>query len=671
MARLPTPGGDSGDWGSILNEFLGVAHEDDGELKPIDIAHGGTGATTTEGARTNLGIASSTDITNLEQKSTPTTGGLMLRDPNAEAWYDDISDFPLANPIDLIVIGDSIMALGPVDRLSSTLTTIYNSVSASVPISTVNYFAHASSSASGVGSMSTASASTLDLTTFAGYGSQLTDGQSVAHTATCDGIFVVWGEGTGTLTVKDGGSGGTVVATIDTSTGDGASNITSIDLTTYASHNVHIQSSGTTIVEGVMPTGGNRTRGIRVWRCANPGDTTSTFLNNPNRGLDFVEKIKALTGREPHVILATGFNDADVATYQADMQTMIDAVRSRTDGSVGIWACWGPAPRNEKAEASRIVAAEKNCFLVDAQLGMGDTWGYADYLDLSGDGAHPNDRGTTLIAQQMFAVLSGNPIMAAMLTPMQRFTHYGGVTAAAGPGQTDTGSFSIGQFFSYPVMIGKKLAADTESELIIGSSTLMGAIGAPGIGMFLGPGGSTALDTFVGRKSAGVLANKAGGSTTYGAIPATVSNNTTNVGNVGTGEDDLMTYSVPANMLNTNGHAIAFRMSLTIANNANQKRIRVYFGTDLLFDTGATGLPTSQAGECVITGEIIRTAAATQKANVDIRYAGGTYSGPACDLTLPTRTLSSANTLKATGETNAASSNDVTQNSMRVEFRPI
>jgi hypothetical protein len=31
MARLPTPGGDSGDWGELLNEFLEVGHSADGK----------------------------------------------------------------------------------------------------------------------------------------------------------------------------------------------------------------------------------------------------------------------------------------------------------------------------------------------------------------------------------------------------------------------------------------------------------------------------------------------------------------------------------------------------------------------------------------------------------------------------------------------------------------
>lgn len=37
MARLPTPGGDQGDWGNILNDFLLVAHNPDGTSKLAEI----------------------------------------------------------------------------------------------------------------------------------------------------------------------------------------------------------------------------------------------------------------------------------------------------------------------------------------------------------------------------------------------------------------------------------------------------------------------------------------------------------------------------------------------------------------------------------------------------------------------------------------------------------
>lgn len=34
MARLPEPGGDAGNWGEVLNEFLQVEHSADGSLNP-------------------------------------------------------------------------------------------------------------------------------------------------------------------------------------------------------------------------------------------------------------------------------------------------------------------------------------------------------------------------------------------------------------------------------------------------------------------------------------------------------------------------------------------------------------------------------------------------------------------------------------------------------------
>ena len=38
-ARLPTPGGDDGDWGTILNEFLEVAHNSDGTLSSSAVSN--------------------------------------------------------------------------------------------------------------------------------------------------------------------------------------------------------------------------------------------------------------------------------------------------------------------------------------------------------------------------------------------------------------------------------------------------------------------------------------------------------------------------------------------------------------------------------------------------------------------------------------------------------
>lgn len=60
MARLPQPGSDEGQWGTILNDFLSQAHEPDGTLKP--------------GAVTGDILASGTDGQVLTRDSSQTTG---------------------------------------------------------------------------------------------------------------------------------------------------------------------------------------------------------------------------------------------------------------------------------------------------------------------------------------------------------------------------------------------------------------------------------------------------------------------------------------------------------------------------------------------------------------------------------------------------------------------
>lgn len=58
MARLPNPGGDAGNWGSILNDYLSVEHEADGTLKSD-----GTLATKANATHTHL----QSDVTGLEE----------------------------------------------------------------------------------------------------------------------------------------------------------------------------------------------------------------------------------------------------------------------------------------------------------------------------------------------------------------------------------------------------------------------------------------------------------------------------------------------------------------------------------------------------------------------------------------------------------------------------
>lgn len=173
-------------------------------------------------------------------------------------------------------------------------------------------------------------------------------------------------------------------------------------------------------------------------------------------------------------------------------------------------------------------------------------------------------------------------------------------------------------------------------------------------------------DTFVVDST---VAIKAGSSTGQAAkVGGKLSSNTTTVGNVGVGEDDLMTYSVPASTLSVNQQKIHFRASGTIANSINAKRLRVKFGGTTVLDTGAAGIPISAAIQWVLEGEVIRTGAATQKCNANLSTNNATLASYV-GYSTAAETLSGAVTLKLTGE--AVADNDIVQETMVVEWEAI
>ena len=75
MARLPQPGGDKGNWGDILNEFLLVSHEYDGSLKliPQNKIQNLVTDLTDKANIADLGTAATSDIEDFATKSTQDT----------------------------------------------------------------------------------------------------------------------------------------------------------------------------------------------------------------------------------------------------------------------------------------------------------------------------------------------------------------------------------------------------------------------------------------------------------------------------------------------------------------------------------------------------------------------------------------------------------------------
>lgn len=148
------------------------------------------------------------------------------------------------------------------------------------------------------------------------------------------------------------------------------------------------------------------------------------------------------------------------------------------------------------------------------------------------------------------------------------------------------------------------------------------------------------------------------------AVGGTLTVDTTQTGNVGTGEDDLVNYTLPASVLNTNGEFIEIEAAGTFAANGNNKELRLRFGSTLLADTTAVA---ANSGSWKITARVYRTGAATQKAIADILSDNALVTDLA-NYTTPTETLSGTIAIRVTGE--ATNDNDIVIETFHVKFYP-
>jgi hypothetical protein len=154
----------------------------------------------------------------------------------------------------------------------------------------------------------------------------------------------------------------------------------------------------------------------------------------------------------------------------------------------------------------------------------------------------------------------------------------------------------------------------------------------------------------------------AGVSTSFATVGGTLKVDTGAVGNVGAGEDNLITYSVPAGTLAVNGDYLEWRVSGTFVANANLKNVKAYFGTTQVFASGAQAF---SGGDWVITVQVIRTGAATQIANATWLCSNGTSAANVL-VSTPAETLANAITLKLTGE--ATTTNDIIEKTSTVRY---
>jgi hypothetical protein len=135
--------------------------------------------------------------------------------------------------------------------------------------------------------------------------------------------------------------------------------------------------------------------------------------------------------------------------------------------------------------------------------------------------------------------------------------------------------------------------------------------------------------------------------------------NVTAVGNVDTGEDNLITYTLPALALLKVGSAIKIKAWGTAANNGNAKTVKLYFGVVVL----TYALTAGAARVWCIEATIVKNGASTQDAFARLTETPGNVIDQ--EITAPNQVDTAAITIKCTGE--GVATNDIVQEGLLVE----
>lgn len=326
-------------------------------------------------------------------------GGVPYRQTQLDNWFAALFAATSAAPIDVVVIGDSIHALGSVTSpappgyfeqyLNQQLGV---SETMAVPF---GVYAQADYSPT-----ATSTQGTTSTTALGGFGSTLTNTQVLTHVATCTGFSVAYrtDPSYGTITIRDG-AGGTILATINCAAAAKSGNVWHSGALSNGSHTLHITSSGTTRVEIIHPNYGHK---VRVWNCAHSGYKSADYTTNSYLALDLVDTLET-AGTLKLVIIATGANDNGGAGYATDMPALIAAVQSHTSEDLVLWFPYisGALPLAEYTPA-RAAAYLTGLPIIDASTVAATSLGL--------DGVHPDVWQKRMLALQETAVLGGDPL---------------------------------------------------------------------------------------------------------------------------------------------------------------------------------------------------------------------------------------------------------------------
>jgi hypothetical protein len=154
-------------------------------------------------------------------------------------------------------------------------------------------------------------------------------------------------------------------------------------------------------------------------------------------------------------------------------------------------------------------------------------------------------------------------------------------------GQVYYASGTAGDISTTPGTFSRAVAvSDSTTSVVISSSVTPVSASATQAGIV--DLSAQTLGAGVKTLPAGSLV-KAGTGTGTPALGGRLYASVTQVGNVGAGEDDLMTYTLPANSLGTDAQGLHIVCWGTHTNSGNTKTFKLYFGATAIFNSGANG----------------------------------------------------------------------------------
>lgn len=127
-----------------------------------------------------------------------------------------------------------------------------------------------------------------------------------------------------------------------------------------------------------------------------------------------------------------------------------------------------------------------------------------------------------------------------------------------------------------------------------------------------------------------------------------------------TNETNLWTFTLPANSLNRDGVGLRITTGGVLGATANNKTLKLYFGASQIASLSTT----ANASGWRMGGIVLRTGAATQRANGDIFIGLGVLN---ITQSAPAETLSGTVLIRMTGQNAVAAAGDIVYNEAVVE----